>query len=79
MPPRQIASVWLRDEPGWITFGIDGTLAHPATGEVIDTKTRKIIATLKDEHGRDVHSEKLLEIDFDGNRLSRTDREVPGR
>jgi len=68
MPPKQVASIRLGDEPGWITFGIDGTLAYPSTGEVIDTKTRKIIATLQDERGRDVHSEKLLEIDFDGTR-----------
>jgi DNA-binding beta-propeller fold protein YncE len=71
MPPRQITSIRLRDEPGWITFGIEGTLAYPATGEVIDTQTRKIIATLQDENSRAVHSEKLLEIDFDGTRLLR--------
>ncbi len=71
MPPRQVTSIQLRDEPGWITFGIDGTLAYPATGEVIDTKSRKIIATLEDESGRAVHSEKLLEIDFDGTRVVR--------
>jgi hypothetical protein len=35
---------------------------------VIDVKTHRIITGLKDEHGVDVHSEKLLEIDFDGHR-----------
>lgn len=66
MPPKQITSIELRDEPGWVTFSIDGQYAYPSTGDVIDTKTRKIIAGLKDEKGQDVQSEKLLEIDFRG-------------
>jgi hypothetical protein len=33
---------------------------------VIDIKTKKIVATLADETGRAVHSEKLMEIDFAG-------------
>jgi hypothetical protein len=66
-PPRQIASVVLRDQPGWITFSIDGRFAYPSTGDVIDTHTRKIVAVLKDETGRDVQSEKMVEIDFRGD------------
>ena len=66
MPPKQIASIRCRDEPGWITFSIDGTLAYPSSGDVIDVKTRKVIGGLTDEKGRAVGSEKLLEIDFDG-------------
>ncbi len=72
MPPKQIASIKLRDQPGWVTFSIDGTLAYPSTGDVVDTKTRKVIATLTDEQGREVQSEKLLEIDFKGRRPVRT-------
>jgi DNA-binding beta-propeller fold protein YncE len=68
MPPRQLASIKLREQPGWVTFSIDGTLAYPSTGEVIDVATREIVARLKDETGRDVHSEKLLEIDFAAGR-----------
>jgi len=67
MPPRQLQSIKLREQPGWITFSIDGTLAYPSTGDVIDVKTRKIITTLSDEKGRQVHSEKILEIDFQNN------------
>ncbi|HWA84615.1 MAG TPA: hypothetical protein VG710_00210 [Opitutus sp.] len=66
--PRQVASIVLRDEPGWITFSIDGKLAYPSTGEVIDVASRKIIATLQDEHGAPVQSEKLLEVDFENGR-----------
>jgi hypothetical protein len=64
MPPVQVASIVLRDEPGWVTFSIDGQYAYPSTGEVIDTKSRKIVALLKDEMGRDVQSEKMVELDF---------------
>ncbi|MCX6953096.1 MAG: hypothetical protein NTV51_13160 [Verrucomicrobia bacterium] len=66
MPPKQITSVAVRDQPGWITFSLDGKLAYPSTGEVIDVASRKIVATLADEKGGPVYSEKLLEIDFAG-------------
>jgi DNA-binding beta-propeller fold protein YncE len=64
MPPKPMTNITLRDEPGWVTFSIKGDLAYPSTGEVIDTRTKKIIATLKDETGAAVQSEKMLEIDF---------------
>ncbi len=67
MPPKQVADIAVRDQPGWITFSIDGRLAYPSTGDVIDTKTRKIVAVLKDEAGRDVQSEKMVEVDFRGS------------
>ncbi|HLN32536.1 MAG TPA: hypothetical protein VK395_32710 [Gemmataceae bacterium] len=63
-PPKQLSSVPLREEPGWVTFSLDGRFAYPSTGEVVEVKTKKIVAALQDEMGRQVHSEKLLEIDF---------------
>jgi DNA-binding beta-propeller fold protein YncE len=66
MPPKQVASIALRDEPGWVTFTIDGQYAYPSTGDVVDVKTRKIVAVLKDEAGVPIESEKMVEIDFDG-------------
>jgi DNA-binding beta-propeller fold protein YncE len=68
MPPKQVVSIRLRDQPGWITFSIDGRYAYPSTGDVIEVKSRKIVTGLKDEAGREVQSEKLLEIDFAGER-----------
>jgi DNA-binding beta-propeller fold protein YncE len=62
MPPKQVASIALRDQPGWITFSLDGRYGYPSTGEVIDTKTRKIVATLSDEQGKPVQSEKVVEV-----------------
>jgi DNA-binding beta-propeller fold protein YncE len=68
MPPVLKTSVKVRDEPGWITFGIDGTLAYPSTGDVIDVATKRSVATLQDENGANAESEKMLEIDFTGGR-----------
>jgi len=64
MPPKQLMTIKLRDQPGWITFSIDGRYAYPSTGEVIDTRAKRIVTTLEDEEGRHVQSEKLLEIVF---------------
>ena len=67
MPPKQMTTLKLRDQPGWVTFSIDGRHAYPSTGEVFETRTRKLITSLQDETGRQVGSEKLLELVFDGN------------
>ena len=72
MPPKQGTSIALRDQPGWITFSLDGRFAYPSTGDVIEVASKKIITGLKDEQGREVASEKLLEIDVTGNKPSRT-------
>jgi DNA-binding beta-propeller fold protein YncE len=64
MPPVQKTRVHLRDEPGWIAFGLDGRTAFASTGDMIDVRTKQIVATLEDEHGQDVESEKVVEIDF---------------
>ncbi|MCA9136926.1 MAG: hypothetical protein KDB00_09205 [Planctomycetales bacterium] len=64
MPPRLTKSIQLRGQPGWVTFSIDGTIGWPSTGQAIDTKTHQIIASLTDEEGRAVESEKVLEVDF---------------
>jgi hypothetical protein len=64
MPPKQVATIGLRDQPGWITFSLDGRYGYPSTGEVIDTKTKQIVATLSDESGKPVQSEKVVEVVF---------------
>ncbi len=63
-PIKQIESIEVRDDPGWITFSLDGSLVYPSTGDVIDGRTHRVVATLTDETGAAVQSEKLLEIDF---------------
>jgi DNA-binding beta-propeller fold protein YncE len=68
MPPAQKTTIKLRDEPGWIAFSLDGTTAFASTGDLIDVKTKKIVATLQDEKGVEVESEKMIEIDFANGR-----------
>jgi hypothetical protein len=63
-PPKKIASLKLREQPGWVTFSLDGRYAYPSTGEVFDVATKTMVTALKDEAGRGVHSEKMVEIVF---------------
>ena len=67
MPPKQIASIEVREQPGWITFSLDGKYAYPSTGDIIEVATKKIIIGLTDENGAQAHSEKIVEIHFSGN------------
>ena len=68
MPPKQVTTITVRDMPGWITFSLDGKYAYPSTGDIIDVKTRKIVATLEDQHYNSVQSEKMVEIHFNSNK-----------
>src|SRR5262249_11484980 len=68
MPPKQMQSIPVRDQPGWVTLSIDGKHAYPSTGEIFDTKTKKLVTSLVDEEHREIGSEKLLEIDFAGTK-----------
>jgi YVTN family beta-propeller protein len=71
MPPKQVASLAVRDQPGWLTFSLDGRYAYPSTGEVIDTKTRQILTILQDETGGTVQSEKVVEVVFEDGKPAR--------
>ena len=62
MPPKQVTSLPMRDCVGWVSFSMDGKVAYSSTGEMIDVATRKVIATLTDEAGRAVQSEKMLDL-----------------
>jgi hypothetical protein len=70
-PYQQLTTIPVQDMPGWITFSIDGKYAYPSSGEVIDVKARKILLTLQDEFHNSVQSEKMLEIDFENNKVKR--------
>ena len=43
---------------------VDGRTAFASTGDMVDTRTKEIVATLEDEHGQAVESEKVVEIGF---------------
>lgn len=64
-PPKQSGHVDLSvGGHGWITFSLDGRHAWCHTPDIIDAKTRKIVATFKDENGQLVSSSKFIEVHF---------------
>jgi DNA-binding beta-propeller fold protein YncE len=71
MPPKPLASIPLRDQPGWITFSLDGRYAYPSTGDVIDARTKQIVGGLTDERGRAVQSEKMVDAIYSSGRFAR--------
>ena len=63
MPPTAKGSVDLSaGGHGWVTFSLDGRFAWCHTPDVIDAKTKKIVATLKDEKGKPISSSKFVEV-----------------
>ena len=67
-PYQQLTTIPLQDMPGWILFSMDGKYAYPSSGEVVDSKTRKIITVLQDEFYNTTSSEKMVQIHFSGNK-----------
>jgi hypothetical protein len=70
MPPKQIESFKTTGGPFWIMPSIDGKRVYCSSADVIDVKSRKIIAQLKDEFGRPMYSEKLLDMVFTNGKLT---------
>ena len=65
LPPRETGHVDLSaGGHGWICFSLDGRYAWCHTSDVIDARTRQIVATLKDETGAPVSGSKFIEIHF---------------
>ena len=71
MPPKQGATIHLKEFPGWLSFSLDGRYAYISTGDIIDAATKQIVATLHDETGHLVQSEKLLDVEIAGGRVVR--------
>jgi hypothetical protein len=69
MPPKQIDSIKTPGGPYWLTPSIDGQRVYCSSSDVIDVKSRKVIAQLKDEFGRPMHSEKFLDMLFVNGKL----------
>ncbi len=80
-PPRQVGYVSLTEGGhGWVTFSLDGKFAWCHTPDVIDAKSRKIIAQLKDENGKLASGSKFLEVHFrDGKVVAMGDQFGLGR
>ena len=69
MPPKEVSSFKTSAGPYWIMMSLDGKRAYISSGDVVDVKTHKIVATLKDEFGRPLYSEKLLDMRFAHGKL----------
>ena len=72
MPPKQMMSVQMRDEPFWLTFSADGKWVYSSSGDIIDAASKKVIASLKDELGREVQGEKAVEVVYQAGKLWKT-------
>ena len=63
-PPVEKSSIQLTRQPRSITFSRDGRFAYASTGDVLDVATKRIVATLKDEQGKVVESEHMIEVEM---------------
>ena len=74
--PSKIIKPTAGVEHSWITMTNDGKLAFLGDSSVIDVKTHKEIAVMKDEFGRRiVHTEKLLYLTFKDGKLIETNNQ----
>jgi YVTN family beta-propeller protein len=71
MPPKQMTSITARDCVGWVSFSMDGRVAFSSTGEIIDVASKRIVAALQDETGRQVQSEKMLDLTVSDGKVVR--------
>jgi hypothetical protein len=71
MPPKRLTTIKARDCVGWLSFSMDGRFAYSSTGEIIDATTKKVVASLRDENGHDVQSEKVLDLVIESGRVIR--------
>ncbi|MDB6004297.1 MAG: hypothetical protein JWR15_1284 [Prosthecobacter sp.] len=63
MPPKETGHVDLSiGGHGWVNFSLDGAYAWCHTPDVFDARTKKQIATLRDEKGKPFCSSKLIEV-----------------
>jgi hypothetical protein len=65
MPPAPKGEVDLsQGGHGWVAFSLDGRYAWTHTPDVFDAKTKKLVATLKDENGVPASGSKYFEVHF---------------
>jgi DNA-binding beta-propeller fold protein YncE len=69
--PKEIDTIDTTAGAFWMTFGLDAKYAYASSGDIIDIATHKIVGQLKDEFGRPIYSEKLLDMTFDNGHLQR--------
>ena len=76
MPPTPKGHVELSmGGHGWVNFSLDGAFAWCHTPDIFDAKTKKKIATLRDENGKAFGSSKLIEVQMRGGKVVRVGSE----
>jgi hypothetical protein len=76
MPPAAKGQVELsQGGHGWVCFSLDGRYAWTHTPDVFDTKTKKLVATLKDESGKPVSGSKFIEVHFRDGKVAQMGNE----
>jgi len=76
MPPARKGSVELSTlGHGWVNFSLDGAFAWSHTPDIFDAKTKKQIATLRDEKGKPFGSSKLIEVQMRDGKVVRVGSE----
>lgn len=63
-PPKQVKSIKTRDSSFWLTWSDNGRWVYASSGDIIDAQSKAVITSLKDELGRDVQGEKVVEVIF---------------
>jgi DNA-binding beta-propeller fold protein YncE len=69
--PKEIDTIDMSAGPFWMTFGLDAKVAYVSSGDIVDIATHKIVGQMKDEYGRVITSEKLLDMTFDNGHAQR--------
>jgi DNA-binding beta-propeller fold protein YncE len=69
--PKEIDTIDMSAGPFWMTFGLDAKTAYVSSGDIVDIATHKIVGQMKDEYGRIITSEKLLDMTYDNGHLQR--------
>ena len=60
---------------GWVNFSMDGAYAWSHSPDIFDARTKKLVATLRDENGKPFGSSKLIEVQFRGGKVARVGSE----
>ena len=76
MPPAAKGHVELsQGGHGWVAFSLDGKYAWSHTPDVFDVKTKKLVATLRDETGQPVSGSKFIEVHMQDGKVVRMGHE----
>ena len=59
----------MRHRPFCLTWSANGKWIYAASGDIIDAPSTQVIASLKDEVGRDVEGEKVVGVLFQDGKL----------